>query len=196
MKLALMVNKSLLIPLSCPCQASWLQRCSSSNHAGKPCVCNNGQRDSPRNPGFTGDGKTCNTLEPCMFNKIGAQVLMCSSFLSSRRSSRRNPNGRLLTWMHDATANRNSPGSYHRCMCACLNACAISARHFWPNVCLKEKSRCEMVYFSAIKIIALFCLLLNHSTAHSPQLTAEITKSCDYASNQRVLQVHLPIVVT
>jgi hypothetical protein len=39
---------------------------------GNPCVCNNGQRDGIRNPGFTGDGQTCNTLEPCMFNKIGA----------------------------------------------------------------------------------------------------------------------------
>ena len=39
--------------------------------AGKPCVCNDGKRDNIRNPGFTGDGKICNTLEPCMFNKIG-----------------------------------------------------------------------------------------------------------------------------
>ena len=52
-----------------------MNECSCDyDHAGNPCVCNNGQRDTPRNPGFTGDGKLCNTLEPCMFHKIGAAV--------------------------------------------------------------------------------------------------------------------------
>ena len=87
----------------CPDQGSCID--------GKPCVCNDGLRDSTRNPGFTGDGKTCNTLEPCMFNKID----------ESR-------------------------------MADCLPECTTLQR-------------------TAIV-----------------QLTADITKSCDYASNQRVLQ--------
>ncbi len=196
-ELAQMVSNGLLIPLSfrgpsLAKLASRLQGCLSLNHAGKPCVCNNGQRDSTRNPGFTGDGKTCNTLEPCMFNKIGAQVLTCFSFQSLRLELNRwKPNGRLLTWMHDAAANRNGSGQHHRCTCVYCSACATSAQHLSKRRVLLRDG-----LFQYNHDFCAFLASVNNDMAYSSQLTAEITKSCDYASNQRVLQVHLPNVST
>jgi hypothetical protein len=63
--------------------AKALLQSSDSGLAGKPCVCNNGQRDAVRNPGFTGNGITCNTLEPCMLNKIGDNQMQSSFTFSS-----------------------------------------------------------------------------------------------------------------
>jgi hypothetical protein len=63
--------------------AKALPQPSDSDLAGKPCVCNNGQRDAVRNPGFTGNGITCNTLEPCMLNKIGDNQMHSSFTFSS-----------------------------------------------------------------------------------------------------------------
>ena len=99
---------------SCSMLALKIEICSSLGYAGRPCVCNNGQRDTKRNPGFTGDGKTCNTLEPCMINKIGAPLDILSSFQPLYMIPNRwKPHGRLLAWMHDASANRNSSGQHY-----------------------------------------------------------------------------------